>query len=533
MAGKDLSTINSISVYQGLMRHKGITSMTCQEALEHMSKLCDLSFSLKQEEGLMRSIEMGMELEEQGGLSPLETSRINYFVSNAWEKLRLIKSGKGASPWEWEQPEIEKQVIHLKRAIHREALKDMSTKYVCQVLSNMGALLNHVGRFSEALEYWDRAVAFKQDFAIGRGKRGYALTHYSQVLYDEAHVEKFLKKARGDLEAAVSGDLYDSARLHFRNRLDWVNTSCPSAGKGRDLALFRYAEASSPQEVSYRRWCLENRLFLNPLNDLGPYPAAMKDDLSVPSVVAVNSGGAYYQGLFNQMKQAYVSARYLYYEGITAEDPHFSDRDVLLFDTMDYPSYSLYVEKVKAAFNMTYSIFDKIAHIINFYMGLRVPDEYVTFRSVWYRDQSRANGLREEFLDRKNWPMRGLFWLSKDIFEDQPGFDEALEPDAREFSDARYNIERRYLKLHDDFFSGFSSDTASPPDRLLMDSLAMSMKRGEFEARALRLLKKAHSALMYLTFALHHEEKVSRARSHIEPELPALSLSVLNDSWKV
>jgi len=533
MASKDLTSINSISIYQGLMRRKDLVNMTCQQTMEHIAKLRDLSFGLKQEEGIMRSIDLAMELERQGGLSPIETSRINYFISNAWEKIRLVRNDKGASPWEWEQPEIEKQVIHLKLAIQREALKEMSTQHVCQVLSNMGALLNHVGRFSEALEYWDRAVSFKPDFAIGRGKRGYALTHYSQILYDAAHVEKFMKKARGDLEAAVSGELYDSARQHFRKRLDWVNSSCPSASTGRDLALFKYAESSSAQEVSYRRWCLENRLFLNPLNDLGPYPAAMRDDLSVPNVVAVNSGGSYYQGLFNQMKQAYVSARYLYYEGITADTPHFSDRDVLLFDTMDYPSYSLYVEKVKAAFNMTYSIFDKIAHIVNFYMVLRVPDEFVTFRSIWYRDQDRAKGLRDEFINRKNWAMRGLFWLSKDIFEDQPGFDEALEPDAREFSDARYNIERRYLKLHDDFFSGFSSDTASPPDRLLMDSMAMSMKRGEFEARALRLLKKAHSALIYLTFALHHEEKVSRARCHIEPELPTLSLSVLNDSWKV
>jgi len=533
MASKDVSKIHSISLYQGLMRRKDVINMTSAEAIDHISKLRDLSFRINQEEGLMRSIELGRQLEEQGGLAPIEISRLNYFLSNAWEKLRLLKNAHGSSEWDWEQPEIEKQVIHLKRTIQREALKDMSTRQVCQVLSNMGALLNHVGRFSEALEYWDRAVAFKPDFAMGRGKRGYALTHYSHVLYDEAHVEKFLKKAKGDLEAAVSGELYDDAKGHFRKRLKWVETSCPSASKGRDLALFRYAEASSPQEVTYRRWCLENRLFLNPLNDLGPYPAAMRDVLSVPNVVAVNSGGTYYQGLFNQMKQAYVSARYLYYEGITSDSPHFSDKDVLLFDTMDYPSYSLSVEKVKAAFNMTYSIFDKIAHIINFYMGLRVPDEYVTFRSIWYTNQSRAEGLRDEFTERKNWAMRGLFWLSKDIFEDQPGFDQTLEPDAREFSDARYNIERRYLKLHDDFFSGFSADTASPPDRLLVDSMAMSMKRGEFESRALRLLKKAHSALMYLTFALHHEDKVSRARCHVEPELPAMSLSVLDDSWKV
>lgn len=533
MASKDISTIKSISVYQDLMRRKGLMGMTSAASMEHISRLRDVSFHLRQEEGLMHSIKLSTELEERGGLSPMDSSSLNYFISNAWEKLRLLRSDNGSSSWGWEQPEIEKQVIHLKRAIKREALKDMSTKQVCQVLSNMGALLNHVGRFSEALEYWDRAVSFKPDFAIGRGKRGYALTHYTHILYDSAHAEKFLKKARGDLEAAVSGELYDDAKKYFSKRLEWVNSTCPSAGTGRDLALFRYAEASSPQEVSYRRWCLENRLFLNPLNDLGAYPAAMRDVLSAPGVVSVDSGGSYYHGIFNQMKQAFVSSRYMYYEGITADAPHFSDKDVLLFDTMDYPSYSLSIEKVKAAFNMAYSIFDKLAHLINFYMNLGVPEEYVTFRSIWYEGQERSHGLRDEFSERRNWAMRGLFWLSKDIFEDRPGFDEALEPDAREFSEARYNIDRRYLKLHEDFFSGFSADTASPPDRLLVDTMAMSMKRGEFEARTLRLMKKARSALMYMTFAIHHEENARQSKCRVESELPALSLSVLDDSWKI
>ncbi len=532
MAQNEVSTIKSITMYQSLMGRSGLSGMHSGEAMKHIAKLRDLSFSLKQEEGVMRSIDLGQELEERGGLKHIELSRLHYFISNAWEKIRLIKSEKNDTVWNWEQPEIERQVVHLKSAINRKALKELSTQHVCSVLSNMGALLNHVGRFSEALEYWDRAVSFNPDFAMGRGKRGYALTHYARVLYDSAHSEKFLKKARGDLRAAVSGDLYDDARSYFQKRLQWVESTCPTAGKGRDLALFRYAEASSPQEVSYRRWCLENRLFMNPLNDLGPYPAAMRDVLSSPSIVNQTSG-AHYHGIFNQMKQAYVSARYLYYESITSDGMHFSDRDVLLFDTKDYPSYSLSVEKLKSSFNMAYSIFNKLAHLINYYMDLGVQDENVTFRSIWYQDQRRSEGLREEFAERRNWAMRGLFWLSKDVFEDQAGFDQTLEPDAQQFADARYNIEHKYLKLHDDFFSGFSADTAAPPEKMLLDPMAMSMKRGEFEARALRLLKKARSALMYMTFAIHNEERTRNSKCSVDETLPALSLSVLDDSWKV
>jgi len=45
--------------------------------------------------------------------------------------------------------------------------------------------------------------------------------------------------------------------------------------------------------------------------------------------------------MYNQLKQEFVSARYLYYEGITSEAVHFSDKKVYLYDTLDAPVYSL------------------------------------------------------------------------------------------------------------------------------------------------------------------------------------------------
>ena len=40
------------------------------------------------------------------------------------------------------------------------------------------------------------------------------------------------------------------------------------------------------------------------------------------------------------------------------------NRDVLLYNTLDYPAYGLAVEKVKVAFRMAYSIFDKIGVVM-------------------------------------------------------------------------------------------------------------------------------------------------------------------------
>jgi hypothetical protein len=82
----------------------------------------------------------------------------------------------------------------------------------------------------------------------------------------------------------------------------------------------------SPEERRCRRWCLQNTLFINPLNDLGPLSIAAQDVLTLPSlIVSIATGPTVPEiiGFFNQMKQEFVSARYLYYEGINARGALF------------------------------------------------------------------------------------------------------------------------------------------------------------------------------------------------------------------
>jgi hypothetical protein len=99
------------------------------------------------------------------------------------------------------------------------------------------------------------------------------------------------------------------------------------------------------EERVYRAWCLRERLFINPLNDLGPVAIAAQDVLTLPSLTVTGSspGVPLVIGFFDQMKQEFVSGRYHYYEALQSEGPHFSDLDVLLYNTLDYPAYSLSV----------------------------------------------------------------------------------------------------------------------------------------------------------------------------------------------
>jgi tetratricopeptide (TPR) repeat protein len=511
---------------ESLMARTTLADRVTERALTDLGYLIDLSLDLEREDGLRHAINLGDELTAQQ-LAPTEEVLLNYFLGNAWDGIRALDRGKEDNGgWEWHQNELERQIVHFRRALQGAGYAGIETVRQCQILTNLGNAMSVAGRFIEAVEYFDRALERDSSFAMAQGNRGLVLARYAQALYDPGHAMALYRKSLDDLNAALRSELHPTARDGFAARAEWIAEVIRMNPRWKAADLDRFSLGDTDAETQYRRWCLENRLFVNPLNDVGPHTIAAHDVLTTPSIEAKLDEGPTHPGFFNQMKQEFVSARYGYYEAVTASAPHFSDRHVLLYNTLDYPAYSLAVERMKSAFRTAYSILDKLAYFLNDYLELGVPEVRVTFRTVWYQAQERKRGIREELSRRPNWPLRGLFWLSKDIYELSPGFRDTLEPDAQELATIRNHLEHKYLKLH---------DVVVPRDHMpdsLTDRLAFSVGRGNFAAKTLRLLKTARAALIYLSLALHAEERAKEAAHGDSPILP-MPLGRIEDEWKV
>lgn len=522
---------DNIATYKLLMSVENLADLATEAALEHIGLLTDLSLDLQKPEGTERAIRLSEEL-QQRQLAAGQLATLHYFLANAWDNLRFLSKSSGEQVWNWEQQEAEMEIFHLRSALKEEGFCELSKERQCQVLTNLANLLSRIGRFIEAIEYFDRALDIVPNFAMAHGNKGITLVHYARELYDQGHNSVFLKYAYNELKIALKSDLHEDASRVFNERRMWIESILSPEFIDKAFDMHNFSLGGSEQEVKYRRWCLKNRLFLNPLNDLGSYPIAARDVFSTPNIVVGIREGPYYPGYFNQIKQEFVSARYLYYDGINMEQSHFSDRDVLLYNTLDYPSYSLAVERVKAAFRMAYSLFDKIAYFLNHYLGLSIRETVVKFRTFWYASQIRKKGLRQDLQQRQNWPLTGLFWLSKDLYENKPGFKESIEPDAQELSEIRNHLEHKYLKLHEDFWSGpyLNNDESS---LALADTLAFSTYRREFEEKTLRLIKMARAALIYLSLAVHCEEKQRAKERSPDSIIPGMPLDVWEDEWKV
>lgn len=450
-------------------------------------------------------------------------ARLHYFDANIWSG-RADMAGERTS-WAWTLPAREQVVLALRRSVGHEGFASLSALVRAQVLTNLANELSALGRPIEALEMWDRALAAVPSFAMAHGNRGLGLGWYSAYLYDPRHKDVLLAIAAEALEAALDrAAIWDSpasravARPEFRRHATGIGEYMDAPAV---LASIDWDQASlgrSRAERRYRRWCLENRLFLNPLNDIAARPIAAHDVLTLPDLVSSSREPPSAIRAFNLLKAEYAAARLTLFEGLDQAGVHWSDRGVLLYDTLDYPAFGTAVERIKLSFRAAYSLFDKIALVLNDAFEIGHTPDRVSFGRVWLTPGKKAV-ISPRLDGLTNAPLRGLFWLSRDLRE--PTIHAVLEPDATELADLRNHLEHRLVSVH--VFGLRDCETPSHA------GLALSLE--SLEARSLRVLKLARGALIHLAMTLVVEEH--RGRIGRDPEL-VLSLPLLPfpDRWK-
>lgn len=503
---------------------------TGSRALERIGMLIDLAGDLGRDDTTVLALEW-CDLLIQGKLTKQQQVLLDYFRANAWASRKRLKHHDPDSAWQWEQPELQSEIFYLRRAAHAPGFEKLSALRRCQILTNLGNLLNTLGRCVEAVAVWTRALSIDPKFGMARGNRGSGLTRYASSLYDDEHRGLFFLRAYEDLCDALSpktryvGPEGVGATKVFANLKERIEAAI-HLDRAKSVKWDRERIGRSASERQYRRWALHEGLFLKPLNDLGPHSIAAIDLLSLPSFTSNLGEPPSLIAFFDQMKQEFVSGRWLLFEGLHSDEVHFSDRDVVLYNTLDYPSYSLAVEKVKAAFRIAYSVLDKIAFFLNDYAKLGIPARRVYFKTIWYEKCDPARAVRQEFLQSKNLPFRALYWLAKDLFD--PMLQDTMEPDAKELYTIRNHLEHSYLRVHEILMR---KQAGAPPDPWA-DRLAYSVARSELNAKTIQLYRLARAGLIYLALGMHQEEATRDRGAPKGLKMPMI-LDRWSDKWKV
>ena len=151
-----------------------------------------------------------------------------------------------------------------------------------------------------------------------------------------------------------------------------------------------------------------------------------------------------FHGMFNQIKQEYVYARYLYYSSLHCQSqPHFADKDTKLINLSDFPQYSIRIEKLKTSFKTLYGLFDKIAYFINSYYKVGMPLENVSFHRIW---SFKGNNTNPILNPNTNIALAALYWIDKDVSKEAKN---SPNPYLERIRQIRNGLEHKYVKIVD------------------------------------------------------------------------------------
>ena len=205
--------------------------------------------------------------------------------------------------------------------------------------------------------------------------------------------------------------------------------------------------------------------------------------------------------MINQIKQEYVSARYMFYDGIQdRRSAHLADKEVLQIEiAMDVNSFADF--NIRTAFKTLYSILDRIAFFMNEYFELGVDVNKIWFRHIWKASESKLIKLCEN-----NHMLNAMYWLSKDIYD--TNYKRTTKPTSKEFDILRNRMEHRYA------VTVLSDEDEETGGLYHKNEHIYPISTVDLYNKTLELMKLVREAILYLVFAIHIEEQQKKESVH-------------------
>ena len=461
--------------------------------------------------------------------NPASQAMIYYSLGTAYDDFAKLTRNRNENA-------LQKILYYFRKSIRLiESDEYQDEKYSPYVLglkeilyTNYANALDHCGRKIPAIEQYKKVLSFHEDFGMALGNLGRVYQHYGFLEYDDSHSELFHYFAYHYLNKAIKcndPNTHEAAKRCFQETMNSYNDEYAKNVLLSELSFYQY-EYDDPKGLDYREWCLHKGLFLNTLNDLPVAELSFAGDvIQLPNMIVGIDAKPIFHGMFSQLKQEYIYARYLYYSTLNSEcEPHFADKETYIKTHTDYAQYSIRLEKLKTAFKTLYGMFDKIAFFLEHYFDLGMEERDINFRSIWW--DSAGYGKRKyqykNTLDPKqNFALSSLYWISKDFFEK---FEDSPNPELKRIKDIRDSLEHKYVKISDAFFENITNEYG--------DGLAIYVSDEELYDVTLMLLKILREAIINLSLCVNIAEEPKREASKDKMILP-MQLMDYDDDWKI
>ncbi|NVZ36969.1 hypothetical protein HX786_02705 [Pseudomonas sp. 21615526] len=491
----------------------------------------------------------------------------------------------------WSKDAIGKAVSYFRRSIFSSGFKLLDPELASRIYINLGNAYSKQGRALEALHEYNTATLTYQN-PITLLNKGVDLLRLSLDLSYADQCIRFQKEAYETLSFLYLYKTEMFAPEHVKlmesdgttiSFLDWYSQTYGETSEHFPELDNSNSKGRSGKERRYRKWCLTNRLYINEANDISDDEKIGQDTLCFPSLIKKlnplisTTESLALSASFSEIKYQYAFARHNYFESITSvnalsEKQHFADKNLRLTNSLDYCIYRRDTEQLKVSFRLFYSCFDKIALLLKKYLLIDIGDHRVSFSTVWFKEQkhktNKAKGappeIRDFFIDNQNPFFLALYWLSRDINDnEEDGHNYWMDTNAQKLADIRNKMEHQGFRVVMESMhrinSKFDSDRTNEAitehksqldnleallaasddpntqtiikdrinaiyeffkEREHLNGYPLTITDSELKEQTMRLMKKLRYALIYLALGINLEEQKKR------PETPLMQLEV-------
>ena len=349
-----------------------------------------------------------------------------YNAANGYSSLYSLRSQRRSTTI----PPNDKD-LRLAKRLYRESLKELlppKGEFASQVCVNYGNCLSSLGRFAEAIEYYQAGLVADPKNGMAAGILGIELEHVTRITGQYTH--EYLAQAHEMLTRALGESMHlkfgSQQAIHsFQEHRENLTRFLQAHKEPISVPEPTRPVGKSKAKKEYVQFCIDNGLFLNawvgdPLLSpgitdeisYGPIVTPLDDNHLVPELLRI----------LNEIKEAFATARYLFF--LSQRKNSLLD-DVsgmtLYFDNLDYDVNGIYTGLCKTAYIRAFDILDKVARIINVYFSIGKRKDY--FWTLFAEKQSHGEEHAEWFAARPaiaasgNYSLFALADICIDYFE--------------------------------------------------------------------------------------------------------------------
>jgi tetratricopeptide (TPR) repeat protein len=280
--------------------------------------------------------------------------------------------------------------------------------------TNLANLLDDIGRPIEALLQYDAAISIDHDFGMALGNKALTMGRLSFVsdyqtvdlIYTYQLYQQAFKNKSSIVEIGGPNSLHD-----FEKDSKYIQSLFIKSGDQKmleqdlthpDLNI----ESESDIQRFYTRYCIEKDLYLNLHIHSNVTNASVGDHIGFHIITDMSDEYSHRQKhvsevafRLNEIKEAYISARLSLVQSQYVNDD-FSNisEQTLIVNNLDYSVSNIYVGYLKMSFKEAFSVLDKIAILLNYYLelGHKENNPRLSYHSVWFDELDKKKRINDK-----------------------------------------------------------------------------------------------------------------------------------------